>query len=398
VGAHPRIAAGSTVGLTGAGSAGAERSKTRMKTYNRCRPLVPVEVIATPGMSRAQLVARRLHALDTDGGPLLGRPRWSAGAGSTHERRGGDRRRFDTTPHKVDCGIDLHARTMSLCLLTQEGEGLLHRHLQAAPEPSLKAFAPCREALVVCVECLFTWSGPADRCAREGRRFVLGHALSMHAIHGGKAQNDPTDAHHMAVLLRGGALPQAYVYPAGMRATRALLRRRLQLMRHRAELLTPVRRTTRRDHLPEIGKPLADTAHRDGVAGRLPEPAVQKSLEVAPALIGHYGALPQDLEVALVTTAGPHEANTLCGLPTVPGLGKILRLVLLSETHAIARRPRGQDCVSSCRWGKGATDSAGKRQGTSGTEIGKADLTWAVSEAALLALRSNPAGHKARVR
>jgi hypothetical protein len=41
----------------------------------------------------------------------------------------------------------------------------------------------------------------------------------------------------IAALLRGGMLPQAYVYPAAMRATRDLLRRRTHLMRKRAELL-----------------------------------------------------------------------------------------------------------------------------------------------------------------
>ena len=62
--------------------------------------------------------------------------------------------------------------------------------MPAGPEPLLKAVAPSRTDLVVCVACLFTWSGLADLCARAGMPFVLGHALSMKAIHGGKAQND----------------------------------------------------------------------------------------------------------------------------------------------------------------------------------------------------------------
>ena len=47
----------------------------------------------------------------------------------------------------------------------------------------------------------------------------------MKAIHGGKAKNDQIDSQKIAALLRGGMLPQAYVYPAPMRATRDLLRR-----------------------------------------------------------------------------------------------------------------------------------------------------------------------------
>jgi hypothetical protein len=58
----------------------------------------------------------------------------------------------------------------------------------------------------------------------------------MKAIHGGQGKNDQLDSAKIAILLRGGMLPQAYVYPAGMRATRDVLRRRTHLMRTRAEL------------------------------------------------------------------------------------------------------------------------------------------------------------------
>ena len=74
----------------------------------------------------------------------------------------------------------------------------------------------------VAVECIFTWYWLADLCAAEGMACVLGHALSMKAIHGGKAKNDKSDSHKIAGLLRGGLLPQASVYPAPLRATRDL--------------------------------------------------------------------------------------------------------------------------------------------------------------------------------
>jgi hypothetical protein len=109
------------------------------------------------------------------------------------------------------CGIDLHARTLYTCILNQDGDILRHRHMNAAPEPFLKAIAPYRDGLVVAVECLFTWSWLADLCAQEGIAFVLGHALYMQAIHGGKAQNDKSDSQKIAALLRGGMLPQASV-------------------------------------------------------------------------------------------------------------------------------------------------------------------------------------------
>ncbi len=119
--------------------------------------------------------------------------------------------KFYTQQHPHYCGIDLHARTMYLCILNQAGAIVLHRNMKADSDSFLKAIAPFRDQIVVAVECIFTWYWLADLCAREGIAFVLGHALYMKAIHGGKAKNDKIDAQKIAVLLRGGMIPQAYV-------------------------------------------------------------------------------------------------------------------------------------------------------------------------------------------
>src|SRR5438128_7883190 len=208
--------------------------------------------------------------------------------------------RFYTKQHQFYCGIDLHARTMYLCVLNQDGEMLMHRNMPAGPEPFLKAVAPYRTDLVIAVECIFTWYWLADLCAQEGLPFVLGHALYMKAIHGGKTKNDKIDSQKIAVLLRGGMLPQAYVYPAAMRATRDLLRRRTHLMRKRAELLAHIQNTNSQYNLPEIGKKIAYKANRDGVAERFAEAAVQKTIEVDLALITYYDELLKDLELSLL--------------------------------------------------------------------------------------------------
>ena len=98
------------------------------------------------------------------------------------------------------------------------------------------------------------------------------------------------------------------------------------------------------------------------------------------------------LEVHIVKVAQPHHANPLYLLQTVPGIAKILSLVLLYEIHDIPRCPSVQDVVSSDRVVKGANESAGIRDGTAGTKIGKASFKGAFSEAAVLLLRDHPAG------
>lgn len=302
--------------------------------------------------------------------------------------------RFYTKQHQYYCGIDLHARAMYVCILNQTGDVLAHRNLEANPESFLRAIAPYREDVVVGVECIFTWYWLADLCAREKIPFVLGHALYMKAIHGGKAKNDKIDAYKIAVLLRGGMMPMAYVYPPEMRATRDLLRRRNHLVRKRAELLAHIQNTNSQYNLPEFGKKIAYKANREGLAECFAEPSVQKTIEVDLALIDHYDPLVRDLELYILRHAKAHDVQTFYRLRSVPGIGEILALVILYEVHDIGRFEQVGDFVSYCRLVKCAKESAGKRYGFSGKKIGNAHLKWAFSEAAVLFLRKNPSAKK----
>ncbi|MCE9607230.1 MAG: transposase [Planctomycetia bacterium] len=138
--------------------------------------------------------------------------------------------RFYQTEHPFYCGVDLHARKMYVTVVDQAGTTREQRNLDAGPEPFLALIRPYRERLVVGCECMFAWYWLADLCRAEAIDFVLGHALYTKANHGGKTKNDRIDSEKIARLLRGGMFPQAYVYPAEMRATRDLLRRRSQLV------------------------------------------------------------------------------------------------------------------------------------------------------------------------
>ena len=302
--------------------------------------------------------------------------------------------RFYTTPHRYYCGIDLHARRMYICVLDGQGKILVHRNGPATPEHLLTTIAAYREDLVVAVECIFTWYWVADLCAQEGIPFVLGHALYMKAIHGGKAKNDKIDAHKIAVLLRGGMLPMAYVYPRAMRATRDLLRRRCHFMRKRAELITHIQNTASQCLLPPFGKKIAYRGNRPGLAEHFTDPEVRKSIETNLALLDHYDRLLTELELHLTRSAKVHDVNAFYRLRSVPGIGQILALVLLYEIHDIHRFPRVQDFVSYCRLVKCSKVSDGKHYGYSGAKIGNAHLKWAFSEAAVLSLRQNPTAQR----
>jgi hypothetical protein len=96
--------------------------------------------------------------------------------------------RFYNRQHRHSCGIDLHVKTMYVCILDALGQVLVHRNVPATPTAFLAIVAPYRDDLVVAAECMFTWYWLADVCGADGITFVLGHALAMKAIHGSKIQ------------------------------------------------------------------------------------------------------------------------------------------------------------------------------------------------------------------
>jgi transposase len=305
---------------------------------------------------------------------------------------------YYTKEHLFYCGVDLHARSMYICVLDQSGQILLHRNLPAQPQRFLDAIGPYRQDVVVCAECMFSWYWLADLCATESIPFVLGHALYMRAIHGAKAKNDKIDSGKIARLLRAGMIPQAYVYPAPMRPTRDLLRRRNYLTRKRADLLSHIQNTNSQYNLPEFGKKIARRSHRAGVAQHFPDPNVQLSIQTNLELIDHYDQLINALELFVLHNAKDHGPQALYLLQTVPGIGKVLSLVILYEIGDISRFPTVGNFVSYARLVACAKESAGKRQGTSGRKIGNMHLKWAFSEAAVLFLRKNPQGMKYKKR
>ncbi len=94
--------------------------------------------------------------------------------------------KFYDQRHAFYCGVDLHTKRMYLCILDDEGNKRLHRNVRAKPADFLHAIQGFRDGLVVGAECMYTWYWLADVCQKENIEFILGHALYMKAIHGGK--------------------------------------------------------------------------------------------------------------------------------------------------------------------------------------------------------------------
>jgi transposase len=240
------------------------------------------------------------------------------------------------------------------------------------------------------VECIFTWYWVADLCHQIGVEFVLGHALYMKAIHGGKVKNDRIDSQKIASLLRGGMLPMAYVYPRKMRSTRDLLRRRQYMARQKAELQTHIQNTNTQYNLPSFEKRIGQRSNRVGIADRFADPAVRTSVAVDSTLMDAFHEQILAIERQIKAIVPEHDPVAVHLLRTIPGVGKTIALVICYEIHDINRFPRVGNFISYARLVKCAHESAGKRVTGRNAKIGNVHLKWAFGEAACLFLRECP--------
>ena len=300
--------------------------------------------------------------------------------------------KYYTSETEFNCGIDLHARQMYVCVMDQQGKKLVHRNIRENDfEYFLKLVAPYRHDLTVVSECTFNWYWLADACFAADIKFVLAHALYLKHIHGGKNKNDRIDSEKLAHLLRANLIPPSYVYPSARRPVRLLLRQRMSYVWERATLkthlsmgqsaegLVPARKSdTNRDTWEErILAQYSNELHRFSVSRDMD-------------MIRAYDAQIVKLEAEITRQAKRHCGRDYHLLLSVPGIGRVLAMTLLFEIDTIERFPTVKDFTSYCRLVKGSVASAGKVKGLTGGKMGNGYLRWAFGEAAVIAKRNHP--------
>ncbi|PYJ80832.1 MAG: hypothetical protein DME22_23020 [Verrucomicrobia bacterium] len=115
--------------------------------------------------------------------------------------------KYYTSTTEFNCGIDLHARQMYVCVMDRQGNKRVHTNVKDNDfKFFLKLIEPYKHDLTVCCECMFGWYWLADACQAAGLTFVLAHALYVKAIHGGKNKNDRIDSEKLTHLLRSNLI------------------------------------------------------------------------------------------------------------------------------------------------------------------------------------------------
>lgn len=300
--------------------------------------------------------------------------------------------KYYTSTTEFNCGIDLHARQMYVCVMDRQGNILVHCNIIGNDFGYfLKRVEPYRHDLTVVCECTFNWYWLADACFKAKIHFVLAHALYLKHIHGGKNKNDRIDSEKLAHLLRANLIPPSYIYPAQRRPIRSLLRQRMSYVWQRAQLMTHLSMNQTAQGLV----PAAKGGHnrdvwQERILAQYTHPLHQLAATCDMDMIRAYDQQVEKLEQQIIRQAKRHEGRDYHLLLTVPGIGRVLAMTILFEIDTVERFPTVKDFTSYCRLVKGSVASAGKIKGLTGGKMGNAYLRWAFGEAAVIAKRNHP--------
>jgi transposase len=289
------------------------------------------------------------------------------------------------------CGIDLHARSMFVCVMDKAGKIIFHRDVPNDFKVFLEFMKSFLPHLAVGVESTYNWYWLADGCREAKIPFYLGHALYMKAIHGGKKKNDRLDSKTIADLMRANLFPLAYVYPKEMRATRDLLRRRHRFVSLRARALSHIQLIFVQQGMLDIeSRDVKNKKTRRTLLDKLPHPDLKMTVETDLNLIEALDPMIASMEQQIRAQAKHHDRKALEVLLSTPGIGDMLALTILYEIHTVSRFESPQQLSSYGRVVKCERTSMGKTTDRGNQKIGNPHLKWAFGEIIIHAPKSAP--------
>jgi transposase len=280
-------------------------------------------------------------------------------------------------------GIDLHQKTITVCVVSQELAVISRRTLYCCEPDTLVNFFQNLKPFQAVVEATASYEWLWQRLEPLADRLVLAHPKKMRIIAESKRKSDKSDAQVLAEALARDELPEAYRPTPRQRQHRVLVRFRCYARRRGATARTKIRRILadynihRRDlftanglkYLSEVPlsaedrfvvDQLVEEWHEHQVRVRAAEKRLRQFAQAAPSL----------------------EAEARVVLRSIPGVGPVTVDVVLSELADIRRFRSAKDVMSYAGLTPGLRESAGKRKELPITKEGSRLLRWALVEAA----------------
>ena len=280
-------------------------------------------------------------------------------------------------------GIDLHKKTISLCVVDQERNVLDRKRFFCSQPDRIKVFFERLGSFQAVVEATASYEWLVTLIEPAADRVVLAHPKKLRVIAESTRKSDELDAQVLAEFLALDMIPEAFRPGPRQRAHRVLVRHR----RYIRGRLTSVRNKMRRI-LSDYNADRTDLFTRAGLAYLERVDVSQSDRFVLDSLraewethTGHLLTMEKRLREFGVD-APILEAEARAVLDTIPGVGFVTVDVVVSELGDIRRFGSQKKVCAYAGLAPGGRESAGRRKQLGITKEGSRLLRWVLVEAA----------------
>lgn len=280
-------------------------------------------------------------------------------------------------------GVDLHKKTITICIVNEAREVLLRRTIPCDQEGLIGELLERWRPFELVVEATASYEWFVQLADPLAERVVLAHPRKLRVIAESTNKSDKVDATVLAQFLALDMIPEAHRPSPRVRQHRALVRHRQYIQGRITSVKTKIRRIVsnynadRKNLFSKAGQEYLATvkllpADRFIVADLVEQLRHhQKSLRVVNR---------QLKEFAKEAPAAEQEAREV--LESIPTIGPVTVNVVLSELGDTRRFRSQKKAVAYAGLAPGQRESAGKSRQLGITKEGSRLLRWALVEAA----------------
>jgi transposase len=289
-------------------------------------------------------------------------------------------------------GIDLHKKTIVLCVLNQDRRVVARRSFPCTDREAILEFFRGLRPFQAVVEATASYEWLVEAIEPLADRVVLAHPGKIHEIARGKKKTDHHDAFVLAEKLAKDEVPPAHRPTPRQRQHRALVRHRQYLKQSATALKNKMRRIA-----ADYNADRKDLFSAEGWAALAQIKLSDADRFVLDQLHAQWRHLEdQVLELAkrlkeFAAEAPKKEAEARAKLRTAPGIGPVTIDVIVSELGDVSRFHSAKGVCAYAGLVPGVRQGADKRKDLPITKAGSPILRWALVEAAWRAVRHSAA-------
>lgn len=280
-------------------------------------------------------------------------------------------------------GIDLHKKTISLCVVNQERQVLGRRRFYCSQPERIAAFFEQLGPFQAVVEATASYEWLVSLIEPHAERILLAHPKKLRIIAESTRKSDQLDAQVLAEFLALDMIPEAYRPSKRQRAHRVLVRQRIYLSRR----LTAVRNKVRRI-LSNYNADRDDLFTEAGLEYMSKLAVLDADRFVLDQLLVEFGLYTRQLQesdrrLAEFAKAAPvAEAEARQILATIPQVGPVTIDVVLAELGDVRRFRSQKKACAYAGLAPGQRESAGRTRELGITKEGSRPLRWVLVQAA----------------